>query len=395
MRDFKVVVLMSVFLVCVPGVCVVVSAGPPVDIELEEIASLKSPLPGGGGSSNSYWLPVVAADGPCIAIPWATTYENCTIAFYNAQLEEIALWRAPNGDKIMNVTAGDLDRDGTPEIVMTRRMHDAGVTVVRWDNDRRVLDPVWSYLAGADGPYYRGTDVGNFSDRPGWEVTFGNSKGMLYLMDKDGKLLAEQRLPCHKTIQRIHAVDVDGDGYHEMVISTGRRPGQVHLVRWDPRDHSLDVRWSTEVTAGGRGGDNCYESLYHPRGHPQGGGAIAAITEQETGIKRGAVALVDLEGKILWQHFFALEEGRAGGGGFADMTGDGVPEIITRTSSDTMHGAFVYDNQGHRLAHLANCAASSAGPCIADVGPDRPLMLLTTTYAYTIRVDGVVVKGAP
>jgi len=40
--------------------------GGAAEIGREEIARLKSPLPGGEGSSNSSWLPAVAADESCI-----------------------------------------------------------------------------------------------------------------------------------------------------------------------------------------------------------------------------------------------------------------------------------------------------------------------------------------
>jgi hypothetical protein len=75
------------------------------------------------------------------------------------------------------------------------------------------------------------------------------------------------------------------------------------------------------------------------------------------------------------------------------MMGDGVPEIITCTRGGSMRGAFVYNNKGNRIAHLASCAASSAGPNVANVGPDRPLLLLPTICAYMIRVDGKIVSG--
>ena len=270
------------------------STAAPVRITLEKISHFESPLKEGGGDGNSHLLPGMPEDGPVIAITWARNYLNCTTAFYNLKLQEVARWRQPSGEKIMAVASGDLEGDGTVEIVMSSRMETPGVYVKRWNAREHRLEDAWSYLLEPTGHYLRGVNVGNFSTREGKEVVFGNSDGQLFLLDKQGELLASGALWKDKSIQRIDVADVDGDGFDEMILATGRTPGSVHLVSWDPTSHELKVHWSTDATALPRSGDNCYEARYHPRGHPDGGPAIAAASEQEGGEHQGSVLLLDL-----------------------------------------------------------------------------------------------------
>ncbi|MBN1350796.1 hypothetical protein JXJ21_15365 [candidate division KSB1 bacterium] len=211
-------------------------------IRLHNIRELDNPFDDKSAHGNSHLLPgsdynrrhgpQMLPDGPCFAVTWARNYEDCIAAFYNARLEMIATWREPvgNGDKVMTVTAGDLDDDGINEILLTTRKKAPGAYALNWNPTTRKLETRWSFLYVMQGSYYRGIEVGNFSDHPGNEVCFGGDGAGLYLLDQNGKLLAHSDIP-KKTIQRIDVCDHDGDGFDEMIVSTGRTPGMVHYLR--------------------------------------------------------------------------------------------------------------------------------------------------------------------
>lgn len=335
----------------------------------------------GGGPRNSYVLPHMPSDGPCIASTFAKSYEDGMTVFHNAAYEEVGTWRDEGGEMAMNVTDGDLDGDGQAEILIVTRWNKSGAFVLGWDTQARQLRPRWSYVRDTDDRFHRGSAIGNFTPDEGKEVVFGSSEGEILLLDKDGRLLANRVLEGWKAIQRIDIVDSDNDGYHEMIVATGRHPGMVHLVGWTS-DHKLEEKWRTVLTPDGKGGVNCYEAIYHPNGHPDGGPAIAATTEQEKDGYNGSVALLDMQGQILWQDFFADEEGRAGGCGFGDLNGDGRPEIVTRSTGGC--DMFVYDNRGTRIGAVQGVRTTAAGPAVARLEDDGPPLLVTVGAVYSI-----------
>ena len=83
-------------------------------IKIRHIKSLESPSSIAGISGNSHLLYGVTPGGPCFGVSYATTYEDFTAAFYNSKIELVTTWREPvaGGDKVMCMTAGDLDGDG-------------------------------------------------------------------------------------------------------------------------------------------------------------------------------------------------------------------------------------------------------------------------------------------
>src|SRR5262245_18683445 len=94
------------------GAAVAEDFGP---VRLRAVSDWKSPAladsPDGrkGGSANSFALRRQADQGPVIAVPWHTSYEDCTTVFYNLALEPVATWRDELGEQVMNATDGDLD----------------------------------------------------------------------------------------------------------------------------------------------------------------------------------------------------------------------------------------------------------------------------------------------
>ncbi|HUQ71426.1 MAG TPA: hypothetical protein VM165_18000 [Planctomycetaceae bacterium] len=336
-----------------------------------------------GGLQASYVLRGLPVDGPCVATTWSKSYEDAMAVFYDAGARVIGTWRDEGGEMPMNITDGDLDGDGRAEILIVTRWNRPGAHVLGWDPQRRELVPRWSYRVDTNDRFYRGSAIGDFTAHPGREVVFGSSKGDLILLDRDGRLLAQRRLSNGKTVQRIDVADTDGDGRDEMIIATGRNPGEVRLVQWTP-ELRLDERWRTDVTPAGQGGTNCYEVQWHPHGHPEGGPAIAATTDQEVDGYKGSVALLDVKGRILWQRVFAPEEGRAGGCGFGDLDGDGRPEIVTRLSAQK--AMVVYSGRGERLAVSTAVPTTAAGPQIVRWQPDGPVQIVSVGHVFNVVV---------
>ena len=310
-------------------------------ISIRFARKLENPRPDGLGGNNSYLLKGMPKDAPNVAATFAAGYySKCTEGFYDANLELVDSWQEPfaDGDMIMCVTTGDLDGDGRNEIVLTTRKKASGVHALRWNPKTRKLETMWSFVKTPTvrtKPYFRGTAVGNFTRHEGREVCFGGDDTGLYLLDQHGKLIRHDRA-IRKTIQRIDIHDNDGDGFDEMIVATGRNPGLVHYARWTPSGEKLEVAWSANVTPGGRGGNNCYEALCHPNGHPDGGPAIAVNTERESPFesRAGSILLLDMKGRELWHYVYNEDEERGGACDFADITGDGVPEIISRYSRE-------------------------------------------------------------
>ena len=404
-------VLFLIFLPCHAEESVSLSqGGPSLPIEIRHVRTLENPLPGSNG--NCHLLPGTAGEEPRFAVSLATSYDNCTVVFYNAQLEKVATWREPiaGGEKGMVITSGDLDGDGGVEIVLSVRKKAAGAYALQWNERTDEMDTIWSFTDVHEAPFYRGIEVGNFTADEGKEVCLGADDGGLYLLDKDGKFLARRNLKG-ATIQSIDVCDHDGDGLDEMIVATGRNPGQVHYVRWVPETLELDVAWSANVTPDyrrgddydgpvfyhdgtptRRGGNNSYEALYHPNGHPDGGGAIAVGTEQESPryARAGSVLLLDMEGRELWHYTYPPAEERGGACGFADITGDGRPEILSRyerklTGTQEV-GILIFDNRGCVLARIPGVTASSAGPYVFRPNGDgtHPIYVLATRNVYEV-----------
>ena len=369
-------------------------------IRIRHVRKLENPRSDGRGADNSYLLEGMPKDAPNISASFATSYDDCTEGFYNADLEPVDSWRDPvaDGDMVMCATTGDLNNDGHNEIVLTTRSGASGVHALRWNPKTRKLEEIWSFLKTPTirTRAFRGTAIGNFTKHEGREVCFGGARTGLYLVDQHGQLIAHDRT-IRDMIQRIDICDNDGDGYDEMIVTSGRDDpgGKVHYSRWTPEDQKFEVMWLANVTPNGRGGNNCYEALYHPNGHPDGGPAIAVSTEREGPREKraGSLLLLDMKGRELWCYVYNEDEERGGACDFADITGDGVPEIISRYIRKLKEphelGVVILDNKGRKLARIPNVSACTAGPYVfRPNGPGtKPVYLLAQTNVYEIKVE--------
>ena len=339
-------------------------------LKVEKVKRLENNF--GKGVGNSYYLRNLPKGYPILAESCSKNYKDCTVAFYDDDFNLLAGYREPNypGEKIMNIFSDDIDLDGEPEILMSVRRTKPGMICLNWDPEKKQFHEKWHFtMDGTDkGPYHRGCIAGNFTNHPGKEVCLGSSRGILYLFSSEGKLITAA-MPKPKTIQRICTCDMNNDGYDELIISTGRNPGAVIYCKWEPESLRFIKIWETNVTACKGSGNNCYEAVFQPNGHPDGGPAIGAVTEQEKsedgqGAVEGSFLLLDMKGNIVWQQVLDKSEGRSGGCDFMDVTGDGVPEILGRYSDSSVEGTgiLIYNNKGERLGKYPGVTASSAGP---------------------------------
>jgi hypothetical protein len=376
---------------------------PTEKISIRFLRTLENPRSDGKGEANSYILEGMPQDAPNICANFSDGYDDSTVGFYDADLKLIESWRDPvaEGDMVMCAMAGDLNNDGRNEIVVTTRSGASGVHALSWNPKTRKLEEHWSFLKTPTvrtKAYFRGTAIGNFTKHEGKEVCFGGARSVLYLLDQHCKLIAHAgaRNTIPDVVQRIDICDNDGDGYDEMIISSGRDEpgGKVYYCRWTRDGTKCEVIWLANVTPNDRGGNNCYEALYHPNGHPDGGPAIAVATERERPSEKraGSLLMLDMKGNELWCYVYDENEERGGSCDFADVTGDGVPEIISRYSRELKEphelGVVVLDNKGRKLARVPNISASTAGPYVfCPNGPGtKPVYLLAQTNAYEITV---------
>jgi hypothetical protein len=207
-------------------------------ISIDYLQAMENPRSDDKGEENSYVLEGMDHNAPNFCASFPDGYDDCTVGFYDANLNLVDSWRDPvaDGDMVMCATAGDIDNDGHNEIVLTTRSGASGVHVFRWNTETRELDEMWSFL---DTPtvqtqaYFRGTAIGNFTDHEGLEVCFGGARTGLYLLDQHGQLITHAPGTIPDVVQRIDICDNDGDGYDEMIISSGRDDpgGKVYYAR--------------------------------------------------------------------------------------------------------------------------------------------------------------------
>ena len=101
-------------------------------IRICQVRQLENPRTDGRGGGNSYRLDGMPQDAPSISASFATSYQDCTEGFYDANLKLMDSWRDPvaDGDMVMCVTTGDLNNDGHREIVLTTRSEASGVHAI-------------------------------------------------------------------------------------------------------------------------------------------------------------------------------------------------------------------------------------------------------------------------
>jgi len=344
------------------------------------------PAPSGGWTGSTVYHLNRFSSGPRFAVVWgraASPYDENMVEIYDVNMNLLYEFHtstshpAPftgthNYSKITNVSCGDTDQDGNFEVVVLARASlnndiDKGVYLMEWNGSTMV--PVWRY-AGPATAFQHAVEIGNFYTSTGREVAFGNNEGYIYVLNKSKVLQKTLTISgTGKTVQNIRANDTNANGYDELYVSTGRNPGRVH--RYERSGSNIVLAWSTNVTALSGSGDNCYEIWPHASGHPSGGWGIGGVTEKEEGTVAGSMFVLNTSGAIQWQYVHPSDTPRAGGCEYRDMTGDGLPDLLTRGAEGTYGLAtLIRDRSGNLVMKDATPDGSTVGPYRADYQAD-------------------------
>ncbi len=173
---------------------------------------------------------VTSADGVCYA--------------WDGRGRSLSGWPYTNLSPIQaSPAAGDLDADGTPEVVFG---DDAGRLLC--------LDasgtPLWSFRAAA--AITATPAIGNVlgGSGTGLEVVFGDAAGNVYALDAQGQLLSGWPQDLGQQITTSPALgDIDGSGTSEIVVVAGIKTGssRVYVLRADGQ--SLGPMWPVTIAA--------------------------------------------------------------------------------------------------------------------------------------------------
>ena len=369
---------------------------------------------------NVFVLKGMKANEPQVAAVFydtgPTNVYSAQVAFYDSWLNLMDTWTIPdpsqsNPDMVMLVTSGDLNGDGKNEIALVGRQRSAGVYVTQWNGQSQHIENLWNYPLGTipSSEYARGVAVGKFvpdSVSPGKQVAFGGTpaSSLFYVLNNGGGLLSQGVAGFgNRVVQHIEAVDLDSDGLDEMLLSTGRDGGRVTAYEYNQVTNQWGVSWSVNATSGKNVGNDVYGVSYHPTGGPTGGPAVAFATESESLTElHGSVGLLDLthfdsQGRpvILWQQAYP-ENARPSSVDFADITGDGVPELMARMSFlDHTQKLAIYDNRGNLIAAPVVDLAETMTPYVFDYGNDGKMDILFSGAPGVFNVYRVVEVPEP
>ena len=289
--------------------------------------------------------------------PRIDTFDTSGTPFVGVPMVE---WWAsePTGGVFNTAAAGDLDGDGSVEIVVTS--YQGGVYVYRGDgSDAGDGSPlIWSADLGGepDSP-----TLADLDGQPGAEIIVGSPNG-LYAFHHDGSLYWFTDT-VKSTWRAASVANMDADPEPEIVTTGSTGPSILNhdgsLVWQYTLSYPLppllaDMNGDGELDILTGDGQNLYlfdgltdtpvlswtlhfTSSIDARGTP----AIADVDGQLPGgdpgpeialVSNGAIHLVDADGTLLWS--YPTGEGAPGGVSIADTDGDGEVEIVASAQVD-------------------------------------------------------------
>lgn len=315
----------------------------------------------------------------------------------------------PGYDDVMMMPAvGDVDGDGTPEVVVTSyagaAYGSAGLlTVLRGDGTGELLSAL---SIGGYAPFASsGVALGDIDADGVVEIVLYSADGRVLAAHADGTLLwaSEARSGDWLSYGYPSLADLDGDGLAEVVAGrvildhTGVVVG-VGAYGYGgsysiPVVADLDLDGQQEVIVGNaayrRDGSAIWSNSL-PDGWPAVGDFDHDGRGEVVTVYGGSVYLSDDDGTLLWGPM-----GVPGGGGgpptVADFDGDGEPEVGVAGLS----GYAVYDTDGSTLWTAATTDASSAqtGSAVFDFEGDGAAEVVYADELVLWVYDGAT--GAP
>jgi hypothetical protein len=339
------------------------------DGALELVAVTTSPLAGGGQRDI---VIAVEADGRVANgfPPNTTGAAGCDDACY------------VTGGYDQNVGLGDVDGDGRVDIIAAQ------------DN---------AYVSAHDGTGRAFDAAAIFEDRTKYS-------GIRMMVDYD---LAQQgwgedvTLQGHFTNTGPAIADLDGDGTGEIILL-----GSVQNVAQDRREQGVAL-WVTRAD-----GTRPDAWLAPPRFPDYRAGlwdfgdnlvgatnqvAVAELDPARPGPELvfagfdGRIHAVDARGAALWAHDFAARDDEVTGGvAIADLSGDGVPELVFATYSAAGGRLFILDAAGNRR-HAVDLPdrGAMAVPTIADADGDGLLELVVSLKGGADRAPQTLIFRVP
>lgn len=321
-------------------------------------------------------------------------------------------WEKPIGEKgDASPAVGDLNKDGTPEIVTATA---SGILLVMTAEGKEL----WRYPLGGDVRDWEAPCLADVDGDGLLEIIIGNMRGWLSCISGTGKLLWRFKADDQKASSPAYIPSSLANGG---LIIYGTENDHIVAVRsngelaWLSR-HEGQYGRSTPV-AGDLDGDGTYEVVAHtsynnPRSrvlaldamtgnlvweapinlHGYAGNAIADLdgdgkNEVLVALRSNTIYCFDHTGKEKW-HTITGGQAYFYSPAIADIDGDGKCEIIggVRDTNERGNSWFVLSDRGELLREYPIPGGSPATPLIGDINKDGVLeIVLAGTKAGLLR----------
>ncbi len=251
------------------------------------------------------------------------------------------------------VAIADIDHDGSPELVLGRRVYNADGTL-RWEGNRDYGGGVhYGFLPSV-------ADVDLTGDM---EVLAGRT-----LYDSSGNVVWHQSRIYTDGFNAVG--NFDADDYPEIVVVSA---GRVYLL-----EHTGDIKWGPSLLPGGGAGGAPTVADFDGDGAP------------EIGVAGGAsYAVFETDGSLKWQSPTQDLSSHRTGSSVFDFEGDGRAEVLYADE----RRFFVYDGTtGETLVDITNGSGTTLEyPLVVDVDNDGAAEVVLTSAASSL--VGEVVHG--
>jgi hypothetical protein len=367
---------------------------PPVDVGLDV-----APCEGDGPSAYS-----VPVDATCSFAPPTGTFTPVVEWQWSTDAGAVGY-----DDVMMTPVVGDLDGDGVPEVVLTAYANNAyssaGALVVL-AGDGSGEEHVWTDIGGYQPAGTSGVALGDLDADGTPEIVFLTVDSRVVAIEPDGTLrfVTDPRPDLFLIYSYPTIADLEGDGRAEVIVGRGiwRHDGSfvgAGAYGWGGSyaisvAADLDGDGLQEVVVGNAAYTPDGSTKWYNPSVPDGWVAIGDFDADGQGevasVGAGGVYLLDTDGTLIW----GPNPVPGGGGGpptVADFDGDGAPEVGVAGLS----GYVVYDTDGTQLWVAPTTDASSAqtGSSVFDFEGDGSWEVVYADELVLWVYDGAT--GAP
>ena len=270
---------------------------------------------------------------------------------------------APGYEDVMMMPAvGDVDADGVPEVVFTAYAgtgYTAAGALVILSGDGSGEEAAWTDIGGYSPCGAGGVALGDLEGDGTPEIVVVSADQRLLALHADGTLLwaTEQHSADFGVLSYPAIADMDGDGLAEVTCGRAIFDHQGALLGVGAHGQGgsygisavadLDLDGDLELVVGNAAYRRDGSALWS-NGLPDGWTAVGDFDGDGLGevvsVPSGAVYLSDTDGSLIWGPL-AVPGGGGGPPTVADFDGDGAPEVGVAGYS----GYVVYDGDGTQL----------------------------------------------